>query len=150
MIISSMERFLKKDVVFVWSQECQGSFVTLKENMASTPILVFPDWNKEFHVHVDASSIVLGVVLAQLGEGYLDLSIAFTSRKMSFAKKNYTSTEREGLTMVYVLHDFRNYLFGSHFKMFIDHSTLKYVVNKPMLGGNICRWLLLFRNLISK
>ena len=39
----------------------------LKAKMASAPILVFPDWNKEFHVHVDASSVALGVVLEQPG-----------------------------------------------------------------------------------
>jgi hypothetical protein len=37
--------------------------------MVIVPILVFQDWTKEFHVHVDASSIALGVVLAQLGIG---------------------------------------------------------------------------------
>ena len=47
--------------------------------------------------------------------------------------------------MVNVLQKFRHYLLGAHFKMFTDHSTLKYMVNKPMLGGNICRWLLLFQ-----
>ena len=34
---------------------------------------------------------------------------------------------------------------GSHFKMFTNHSTLKYLVNKPVLGGKICKWLLLFQ-----
>ena len=63
-ITTPMEKLLKKDNAFVWSPECQGSFDTLKAKMASTPILVFPDWNKEFHVHVDASSTTLGVVLA--------------------------------------------------------------------------------------
>ena len=47
--------------------------------MASAPILVFPDSNKEFHVHVDASSIALGVVLAHPREGDLDHSIALAS-----------------------------------------------------------------------
>ena len=47
--------------------------------------------------------------------------------------------------MVYALQKFRHYLLGAHFKMFIDHSTLKHLVNKPMLGGKICRWLLLFQ-----
>jgi hypothetical protein len=53
-------------------------------------------------------------------------------------------TEREGLAMVYVLQNFRHYLLRGHFKMFIDHSALKYLVNKPVLGRRICRWLLLF------
>ena len=47
--------------------------------------------------------------------------------------------------MVYALQKFRNYLLSAHFKMFINHSNLKYLVNKPVLGGNICRWLLLFQ-----
>jgi hypothetical protein len=53
--------------------------------------------------------------------------------------------EREGLAMVYALHNFRHYLLGKHFKMFTDHLPLKYLVNKPLLGGRICRWLLLFQ-----
>jgi hypothetical protein len=47
--------------------------------------------------------------------------------------------------MVYVLQKFRHYLLGSHFKMYTDHSALRYLVNKPVLGGRICRWLLLFQ-----
>ena len=47
--------------------------------------------------------------------------------------------------MVYALQKFRHYLLGSHFKMFTDHSALKYLVNKPVLGGKICRWILLFQ-----
>ena len=54
-------------------------------------------------------------------------------------------TEREGLAMVYSLQKFRHYLLGGHFKMFIDHSALQYLVNKPVLGGIICRWFLLFQ-----
>ena len=47
--------------------------------------------------------------------------------------------------MVYTLQKFRHYLLGAHFKMFTDHFALTYLVNKPMLGGRICRWLLLFQ-----
>lgn len=116
----------------------------LKERMVTTPILVFPYWKLPFHVHVDASSIALGVVLAW-PRGVLDHPIAFSSRKLSLVEHNYTTTEREGLAMVYALQKFRHYLLGMHFKMFTDHSALKYLVNKPVLGGRICRWLLLFQ-----
>ena len=60
--------------------------------MASTTILVFPDWDKEFHVHVYASSIVLGVVLAQPWEIDIDHMISFASQNISSTEKKYTTT----------------------------------------------------------
>jgi hypothetical protein len=47
--------------------------------------------------------------------------------------------------MIYALQKFKHYLLGSHFKLFTDHSALKYLVNKPVFEGRICRWLLLFQ-----
>jgi hypothetical protein len=93
--------------------------------MFTVPILVFPDWSKKFHMHVDAYSIALGAVLAQPGKGDIDHLLAFSSRKISTAEINYTTTEREGLAMVYMLQKFHHYLLGRHFKMFTDHSMLK-------------------------
>jgi hypothetical protein len=75
----------------------------------------------------------------------LDHPIEFASRKFSESKQNYNTTEREFLDMVYPLQKFRYYLLGKHFNMFTDHSNLKYIVNKLVLGGIICRWLLLFQ-----
>ena len=127
-----IEKLLKCDVKYEWTEECHKILDILKEKMVTTLILVFPDWKKPFHVHVDASSIALGIILAQPGEGGIDHPIAFSRRKLASAEKNYTTIEREGLAMVYALQKFRLYLLGSHFKMFTDNSTLKYLVNKPV------------------
>ena len=54
-------------------------------------------------MHVDASLVALGVVLAQPGEGDLDHPIAFVSHKLSFSERKYATIEREGLEMVYAL-----------------------------------------------
>jgi hypothetical protein len=105
--------------------------------MVIGPILIFPDCRKEFNVHGDASSIALGAVLAQPGAGYIDHPIEFAGRKLSTSEINYTTTKREGLAMVYALQKFRHYLLGGNFKMFTNHLALKYLVNKPMLGGRI-------------
>lgn len=51
-----------------------------------------------------------GVVLVQPGAGEIDHPIYFASRKLSKAEKNYTTTKREGLAMVYSLHKFILYL----------------------------------------
>jgi hypothetical protein len=107
--------------------------------------LIFPNWENEFHIHVDASRISLGVTLAQPGDGAMDHPIYFAIQKLSQEEHNYTTTEREGLAMIYALKKFRHYLLGSHFKFFTDHSALKYLVNKLVLEGIICRLLLLFQ-----
>jgi hypothetical protein len=60
-----MEKLLNKYSKFQWTEECQQSFNTLKQKMVIAPILVFPYWSKELYVHVNASSITLGAVLAQ-------------------------------------------------------------------------------------
>lgn len=140
-----MEKLLKKDIKFIWTEECQCSLDILKEKMVTAPILVFPDWSKEFHVHVDASSIALGALLAEQGEGEIDHPITFSSKKLSTMEINYTTTEREGLAIVYALQKYRHCLLGGHFQMYIDHSALRYLVNKPVLEGRICRWLLLLQ-----
>lgn len=91
------------------------------------------------------SSIALSTVLAQEGEGEINHPMAFSNIKLSTAEKNYTTTEREGLAMIYALQRYIHYLLGIHFKMYTYHFALRYLVNKPMLGGRICRWLLLFQ-----
>ena len=78
-----MEKLLRKDKKYQWNDKCQHGLDTLKENMVTAPIFVFPDWEKTFHVHVDALAITLGAILAQPGAGDLDHPIAFTRRKFS-------------------------------------------------------------------
>jgi hypothetical protein len=99
--------------------------------LKTAPILTYPNWKVEFHVHIDAYAVSLGAILLKPGEGNLDHPIYFSSRKLFQDEHNYTTTKREGLDMVYALKKFRNYLLGSHFKFFTDHSALKYLVNKP-------------------
>jgi hypothetical protein len=113
--------------------------------MVTVPILVFPYWEKTFHVHVDALAIALGDILAQPEVGDLDHPIAFVIKKISKLEQNYNTTEREGLAMLYTLQKFKHYLLVKHFKMFTDHSALKYLVNNPVFGGRIYTWLLLFQ-----
>ena len=55
-----MEILLKKDVTFYWNDDYKKSLDIMKENIVTALILVFPKWKKEFHVHVDASCIMVG------------------------------------------------------------------------------------------
>ena len=82
-VTAPMEKLLKKDAKFHWTESFQESLDTLKNRMATTPILIFPYWKKEFHVHVDVSSVALGMVLMQQREGSIDHPISFSRRKLS-------------------------------------------------------------------
>ncbi len=55
----------------------------------------------------------------------------YSSRFLNFAKKNYITTKRKALTMVYALHKFRHYLLSNKFTFYVDHMALMYLVNKP-------------------
>ena len=90
-------------VVFEWTPECGASFEKLKQALTSAPILRAPVWDKIFHVHIDASAYAIGCILAQPGEFNKDYPIAYASRQMIAAERNYTTTEREGLTMIYAV-----------------------------------------------
>ena len=90
-----MEKLLKHDVKYEWKEECKKSLDILKERMVTAPILVFLDWKKIFHVHVDASLTTLGFILAQPSEGGINHPISFASKKLSSAGRNYTTTKRE-------------------------------------------------------
>jgi hypothetical protein len=80
--------------------------------MVTVPILVFPDWAKEFHVHVYASTIGLGEILTKQGEGDIDHPIALASRNLLDSEQKYNTTKREGLAMVYHFHKYIHYFFG--------------------------------------
>ena len=100
-------------VAFEWTDACEQAFQTLKEALVNAPILRAPDWEKIFHVHIDASNFAIGCILAQPGEQNMDFPVSYASRQLNNAEKNYTTTEREGLGMVYAVKKFRHYLLAN-------------------------------------
>ena len=60
-----MEGLLKINKPFIWNQECIKAFETVKNKLVKAPILIFLDWSKKFHVHIDASTIAVEAILTQ-------------------------------------------------------------------------------------
>jgi hypothetical protein len=67
-------------------------------------------WDVEFHVHIDASLLVVGALLAQNIIGKSDQPIVYASRLLNIEEQNYNSIEKQALTMVIALHKFKHYL----------------------------------------
>jgi hypothetical protein len=108
------------------------------------PILIAPRWDLEFHVHTHASNLVFGTMLALNPIGKCDQEIVCTSQLLNNAEKNYTTTEREAVVMLYALHKYCHYLLSNKFLFYVAHMALLYLVKKPQFSSRITWWLLLF------
>ena len=62
-IVAPMFGLLIKDVDFVWIEQCQTTFETLKAKLSVEPVLRGPNWTLPFHISTDASDTTIGGVL---------------------------------------------------------------------------------------
>ncbi|GFX01863.1 retrovirus-related Pol polyprotein from transposon 412 [Trichonephila clavipes] len=102
----------KKKAFWKWSEEEEKAFQTLKQCLVSPPILKQADFSKPFLIKTDASNYALGAVLLQ-GENKEEHPVEFASRLLNPAERNYSTTEREALAVVWALNKFRGYIHGA-------------------------------------
>ena len=126
-IAKPLYKLLEKDAKFEWDVECQQKFEELKAYLTTTPIVRAPDWHLPFEVMCDASDLAVGAVLGQKVEGK-PYVVYYASKTLNEAQRNYTTTEKELLAVVYALDKFRSYLIGLDIVIFTDHSALKYLL----------------------
>jgi hypothetical protein len=134
----------KKGTPYNWTLQCQEAFDALKAKLTTYPCLPPPNWDLPFHIYCDASEVAVGSALCQpIGENQKIHLIAFASRQLTDAGRNYSTTERECLAMVFNVKKFRHYLLLNLVVFFVDHMALRYLVNKPDLSGRLVRWIFL-------
>ena len=129
---------------FIWDDSCQIAFEDLKLKLSDTPILRGPNWTLLFHISIDASDSSLGDVIGQK-EGQQHYAIYFINKNLTPAELNYTVMEKEFLAVTYVINKFLHYIIGYEVLVHIDHSPIRYLMNKPITNGRITRWLLLLQ-----
>ena len=117
-----------------WGEAEQKAFDTMKRSMARETILAYPNFTKPFEIHTDASAFQLGSCISQDKR-----PIAFYSRKLAPAQTRYTTTERELLSIVETLKEFRTILMGQQLIIHTDHENLTF---KHFNSDRVMRWRL--------
>ena len=140
-IAKPLTDLLKKDINFVWGNEQSAAFCSLRDALCSQPILQYPDFTRPFLVTTDASGYAIGGILSQ-GTVGSDLPIAYTSRLLNNAEKNYSTIEKELLAIVYCVGHFRPYLYGQKFTLITDHKPLVWLHSVKDPTSRLVRWRL--------
>ncbi|GFT72249.1 retrovirus-related Pol polyprotein from transposon 297 [Trichonephila clavipes] len=118
-ICEPLYQLKKKGAKFNWSGEAQDSFDQIKHTLTEAPILQLPNFSEQFNLFTDASGVGIGAVLQQNQK-----PIAFASRTLNKAERNYTITERECLAVIWALNKFKTYFGPLPVKVITDHAAL--------------------------
>ena len=104
-VASQLTNLTKKNVTFLWSDECEESFQNLKTLFTTAPILTLPVEGKHFIIYCYASYSSLGAVLMQERN-----VIAYASRQLKVHERNYPTHDLELASVVFALKQWRHYL----------------------------------------
>ena len=139
-IASPLSRLTRKDVPFLWTEECNISFNTLKKALCEAPILAYPASQGQFILDTDASNVGIGAVLSQIQDDK-EKVIAYGSKKLDKQQQRYSVTRRELLAVITFIHQFRHYLLGRKFLLRTDHGSLRWLFSFKDPQGQLARWL---------
>ena len=140
-IAKPMNQLLEKDVKFKWSPECELSFQQLKEALTSTPIIAFPDFNKEFILYTDASDFALGYVLGQLDEDGRERVIAYGGKSLNKEEQKWHSNTKECYALFKAVQAYHVYLASRKFKIYTDNTTVKSFMKQVHTDKKLVRWV---------
>lgn len=130
----------KKNQSWKWEEAQVDAFKKLKELLTSAPILTQPDYNLPFVLRTDASNYALGAVLLQGESPREERPIVYASRLLTPAERNYSTTEREALAVVWAVEKFRGYIDGHEVRVSSDHQPLKWLLTLKSPAGRLVRW----------
>ncbi|GFS71479.1 retrovirus-related Pol polyprotein from transposon 17.6 [Trichonephila clavipes] len=130
-------RLKLKGAKFNWSKGAQDAFNKVKRALTEAPVLQLPNFKEQFNLFTDASGVGIGAVLNQNHR-----PIAFASRTLNKAEKNYTVTERECLVVIWALNKFKTYFGSLPVTVITDHAALTKLTNGKNLSSRMIRWAL--------
>lgn len=140
-IAKPIQSLLKKDVRFVWQEDNKRAFQEIKGAIAKAPILVSPNYSKDFMIFSFASEDTIVSVLLQKNKESHEQPIAFMSRALQNSKLKYNTIENQAYALVKSLKHFKTYVGYSKIIAFVPHSVVKEILTQTDCLGTRARWV---------
>ena len=143
-VASPLTNLLAKNVKYGWSEETENGFNKTKAILISEPVLIAPDFQKQFKFAIDASDIGCGGVLMQVGEDGINHPVSYFSKKFDKHQRNYSTIEKECLALILALEHFDAYLDTTVHPVlvFTDHNPLTFIHRMKNKNQRLVRWSL--------
>ena len=147
-LLHPLNQLLKSNAQWKWSAECQEAFEQAKKQLASAPVLAHYDVTQKLKLAADASAYGLGAVILHVYEDGSEKPIAYASRTLSKAEKNYAQIDKEALALVFAVKKFHTYLYGRKFVLVTDHKPLVTLLGPkkgipPLAAARLQRWAII-------
>ena len=147
-LLAPLHALTHSGVEWSWTSECEQVFKRSKTLICGADILCHYDSSKPMKLACDASSYGLGAVISHISPDGTEKPIAFASRTMTSAEKNYSQVEREALAIIFGVKRFRQYLWGRHFTLETDHRPLVTILGPKngiptMTAARLQMWVLI-------
>ncbi|RXN30262.1 putative protein K02A2.6-like protein [Labeo rohita] len=123
-VLYPLNALLQAGKKWMWTKQCAEAFQEAKRLVMSDTVLTHFDPHKPMKLACDASPYGIGVVLSHVMNDGTERPIAFASRSLSTAEKNYAQIDREALRLVWGVKRFNQYLYGNEFTLVTDHQPL--------------------------
>lgn len=129
---------------FTWTEECQEALIKVKRILTSPPVLVTPDYTKEFELYCDSSDVAVGASLMQCDDDGVKHPISYYSKKLDKHQRNYSTVEKEALSLLLAIKHYDVYLSSSSFPIQIhtDHNPLTFIHKMKTDNRRLLCWSL--------
>ena len=137
---ATINKMLKKDAQFIWTDACQQAFESIKESIMKNQKLYWLDYAKKIYFRCDASKIGCGAQLFQHEENGRELPVAYISHTFSQAEQNWSTLEQELFAAVWSTKTWMSQLEGAHFTILTDHKNILQL--QKSTAPKVIRWRL--------
>lgn len=127
----------------IWTDKHQKAVNEIVDMLLTPQVMAYPNFEKPFILHVDASLDGLGAILYQRQDSGKLAVVAYASRTLTPAEKNYHSGKLEFLALKWAISErFRDYLFyAPNFTVYSDNNPLQYLMSTAKLDATRLRWV---------
>lgn len=141
-VVSPLTDLMKGEQIFAWGPPAQRAFELLKEKFTTAPVMRHFDPSRQLKLETDASDFGLSGILSQKFEDDKWHPIAFTSRKMQQAERNWQTYDQELLAIVHSFKTWRQYVDGAAYpvQVYTDHNNLTGIKTVQRLNPRQARW----------